>query len=274
MTEFALMIEGQDGLNWRLWQDIARTVEDVGYVGLYRSDHFTNPRGPYKDSLECWTSLTWLAAHSQRLDFGPLVSPVSFRHPSMLVRMAAAVSDLSGGRLQFGVGAGWQDREHTNYSYHLGTMSERMSRFRESVQIFAHLLHSEEPLTFDGKHYKLHEAVLLPRPQNRVPIVIGGSGKQVTLPLVARYGDEWNTGAKPIDQYRELNTHLDKLLDEAGRPRSAVKRSVMTFIGARTPEQVKEEIDALAEAGVQRIMLNWSRFDDLAGIKALAKALI
>src|SRR5260221_13063670 len=124
VTEIALMIEGQDGLNWDCWQGIARTAEDAGFVGLYRSDHFTNPRGPYKDSLECWTSLTWLASHTSRLDFGPLVSPVSFRHPSMLVRMAAAVDELSGGRLQFGIGAGWQEREHTNYSYHLGSISE------------------------------------------------------------------------------------------------------------------------------------------------------
>jgi alkanesulfonate monooxygenase SsuD/methylene tetrahydromethanopterin reductase-like flavin-dependent oxidoreductase (luciferase family) len=85
-------------------------------------------------------SLAWLATHTSRTGLGPLVSPVSFHHPSMLVRMAAALSDLSGGRLQFGVGAGWQQREHTNYSYHLGDMPERMGRFRESLHIMAHLL--------------------------------------------------------------------------------------------------------------------------------------
>ena len=105
------MIEGQDGINWERFQKIAQVAEDAGYIGLYRSDHFTNPQGPYKDSLECWISLAWLASHSSRIVFGPLVSPVSFRHPSMLVRQAAAVSDLSGGRLQLGVGAGWQERE-------------------------------------------------------------------------------------------------------------------------------------------------------------------
>jgi F420-dependent oxidoreductase-like protein len=274
VIEIALMIEGQDGLNWDRWRKIARVAEDSGYVGLYRSDHFTNPSGVYKDSLECWTSLAWLATNSSRLVFGPLVSPMSFRHPSMLVRMAAAVSDLSGGRLQFGVGAGWQDREHTNYGYHLGGVPERMARFRESVQIMSHLLRSDEPLTFEGKHYTVREAVLLPRPQHHVPIVIGGSGRQVTLPLVARYADEWNTGAKPPEQYRELNAHLDALLDKAGRPHSAVRRSVMTFIRDRTPEQVKEEVGALEAAGCQRVMLNWPRFDDTAGIAALAKALL
>src|SRR6266542_6305570 len=225
MTEIALMIEGQDGLNWERWQRIARVAEDSGYVGLYRSDHFTNPQGPFKDSLECWTSLTWLATHTSRLQFGPLVSPISFRHPSTLVRMAAAVDDLSGGRLQFGIGAGWQDREHANYGYALGAVPERMARFREAVQIVSHLLREDEPLTFAGKHYQLREAVLLPRPRRSggPPIVIGGSGKQVSMPLAARFADEWNTGFRTAEQFRELNAYMDELLDRAGRPRTAVR---------------------------------------------------
>ena len=268
------MIEAQDGLNWKRWQNIARVAEDAGYVGLYRSDHFTNPQGPYKDSLECWTSLTWLAAHSSRLEFGPLVSPLSFRHPSMLVRMASVVSDLSGGRLRFGVGAGWQEREHFNYGYGLGNVPERMGRFREGVEIIAHLLHSDEPLTYKGKRFELHDAVLLPRPSHKVPIVIGGAGRHVTLPLVVRYADEWNCGPRSPEQFKEANTYLDRLLDKAGRPRSSVRRSMMTFVRDRKPSQVKDEVLALDAAGVQRVMLNWPNFDDMAGIAALAKALV
>ena len=200
------MVEGQDGLNWDRWRRIARVAEEAGFVGLYRSDHFTNPAGPFKDSLECWMSLALLATETQRIEFGPMVSPVSFRHPSMLVRQAAAVADLSGGRLQFGIGAGWQGREHTSYSYHLGDVPERMARFRESVQIMAHLLRSDEPLTFAGKHYQLHEAVVLPRPRHRVPIVIGGGGRRVTLPLVARYADEWNSAARPPEEFAEISS--------------------------------------------------------------------
>jgi F420-dependent oxidoreductase-like protein len=300
MSDIALVVEGQDGLSWKLWQEIARTAEDAGYVGLYRSDHFTNPVGPYKDSLECWVSLAWLASHSTRLEFGPLVSPLSFRHPAMLVRMAAAVADLSGGRLQFGIGAGWQEREHTNYSYHLGGIRERMGRFREGVQIIAHLLRDQAPLTFEGKHYQMHDAVLLPRPMHRVPIVIGGSGRHVTLPLVARYADEWNSGGRPPEQFQEVNAYLDSLLDRAGRPRSTVRRSMMVFLRygrdqadlearlaarpvpeflrrnmlAGTPGQIKDHIAALEAAGVQRVMLNWmDNFEDTAGMANLARTL-
>jgi F420-dependent oxidoreductase-like protein len=301
MIEIALMIEGQDGLNWDRWQKIARVAEDAGYVGLYRSDHFTNPQGPYKDSLECWTSLTWLASHTSRLEFGPLVSPVSFRHPSMLVRVAAAVDDLSGGRLHLGLGAGWQDREHTNYGYNLGSVGIRFARLREAVRITAHLLRSPEPLTFSGKFYELNEAVLLPRPKRpgRPPIVIGGSGKKLTLPLAARYADEWNAAFRPPDQFAELSAHLDTLLDDEGRPRSAVRRTMMTGVRfgrnqaeldahlagravpevlqrglvVGTPNQVREQVATLESAGVQRLMLQWLDLDNLAGIEALAKAL-
>src|SRR5260221_9914999 len=106
--ELALMIEGQNGLDWPRWQRIAGEVERLGFAGLYRSDHFTNPQPPEKDSLELWVSLTWLADHTRRLRFGPIVSPVTFRHPALSARMALQVDDLSGGRLTLGLGAGWQ----------------------------------------------------------------------------------------------------------------------------------------------------------------------
>jgi F420-dependent oxidoreductase-like protein len=273
MIEIALMIEGQDGLNWDRWRRIAQVAEDAGYVGLYRSDHFTNPQGPYKDSLECWTSLTWLASHSSRLDFGPLVSPVSFHHPSNLVRMAAAVDDLAGGRLWLGVGAGWQEREHTNYGFALGSVPERMTRFREAVHIISHLLHSDEPLTFRGKYYTLQDAVLLPRPARRVPIVIGGSGRQITLPLAARYADEWNIAFRTPEQFRELSAHLDSLLDGEGRPRSAVRRTLMTRLEYARHDQLREQVAAFAAAGVQRLMLQWLDLDDVDGIAAVGRLL-
>src|SRR5690242_17952718 len=104
--DVALMIEGQHGLTWPRWQAVAELAEEMGFVGLYRSDHFTNPSLPDLPSLELWASLTWLASHTRRLEFGPLVTPVSVRHPAQMARMAAAVDDLSGGRLHLGLGAG------------------------------------------------------------------------------------------------------------------------------------------------------------------------
>ncbi|MBA3532219.1 MAG: LLM class flavin-dependent oxidoreductase [Ardenticatenales bacterium] len=103
MIEVAIMVEGQNGLTGARWQRLAKAVETLGFVGLYRSDHFTNGAPPDKDSLELWVSLTWLASHTTRLEFGPLVTPVSFRHPVFTARIAKDVDNLSGGRLTLGV---------------------------------------------------------------------------------------------------------------------------------------------------------------------------
>lgn len=123
--ELSIMIEGQDGLTWPRWQRLAQAAEDFGFAGLYRSDHYTNMNPPEKDSLELWVSLTWLASHTKRIHFGSLVAPFSFRHPSMTARMAAAVDDLSDGRLVLGLGAGWQVREHEMFGLDLLELPER-----------------------------------------------------------------------------------------------------------------------------------------------------
>jgi len=165
--DVAIMIEGQNGLTWPRWQRIVRAVEDLGFAGLYRSDHFTNMNPPDLDSLELWVSLTWLAANTKRIVFGPLVTPLSFRHPVMTLRMATAVDDLSGGRLTLGLGAGWQVREHTNYGFDLLDVRGRFARFREGLEIATRLLRQAEPVTFSGTYFRVQDAVLLPRPRRQ-----------------------------------------------------------------------------------------------------------
>jgi F420-dependent oxidoreductase-like protein len=307
MLEIAIMIEGQNGLNWPRWQRIARAVEDLGFAGLYRSDHYTNSEPPDLDSLELWVSLTWLAGHTQRIEFGPLVSPVSFRHPTMTARMAAAVDDLSGGRLILGLGAGWQEREHNNYGWDLLDVPGRFARFEEGLQVISSLLTSDDPVDFQGQYYGLKEGILLPRPKRSggPPILIGGNGPQRTLPLVARYASEWNAVYIPAGKFRELNAQLDELLRSSGRKPAEVRRSLMTGLvfgrsqaelnrkvaersggeydgaGLRelglvvgTAPQVVEQLSALAEAGVERVMLQWLDLDDLDGLEALANGII
>lgn len=300
--EVAIMIEGQDGLTWPRWQRLVRAVEDLGFVGLYRSDHYTNADPPDKPSLELWVSLTWLASHTRRIEFGPLVSPVSFRHPTMTARMAAAVDDLSGGRLTLGLGAGWQEREHHNYGWDLLDKPDRFDRFEEGLEVVSRLLHQEQPVDFSGRYYRLSEAVLLPRPlrPGGPPILIGGNGPTRTLPLVARYADEWNGVFITAARYAELNARLDGLLEERGRRPGEVRRSLMTQVVfgrnemelkqklevhtlaelrqaghvVGTPAGVNEQLAELAEVGVQRVMLQWLEQDDLDRLEALAKAVL
>lgn len=299
MLEIAVMLEGQNGLNWERWQRIAKAVEDLGFVGLYRSDHYTNATAPDKDSLELWVSLTWLACHTKRIEFGPLVTPISFRHPTMTARMARDVDALSGGRLTLGLGAGWQEREHTNYGFDLLDLKSRFRRFEEGIQIITRLLHGDAPVNFAGQYFRLNEATLLPRPQRRIPILIGGNGAKKTLALVARYADEWNAMFQTPENFARLNTRLDELLAEhEGEPRR-VKRSLMTGcivgkddtevqhkIAARnrtyeqlrergvvvgTASQIVEQLGELEQAGVQRVMLQWLDLDDIDGLERLAQ---
>lgn len=177
--DVAIMLEGQNGLTWPRWQRIARAVEDLGFAGLYRSDHYTNANPPDKESLELWVSLTWLASHTERIRFGPLVSPVSFRHPTLTARMAAAVDDLSGGRLTLGLGAGWQEREHANYGWELLDVAARFARFEEGLEVITRLLQSDMPVDFTGAYYRLRDAILLPRPARPggPPSSSGGTGR-------------------------------------------------------------------------------------------------
>lgn len=304
MLEVAIMLEGQNGLNWARWQNIARLVEDAGFVGLYRSDHFTNMNPPDKDSLELWVSLTWLASNTKRIEFGPLVTPVSFRHPALTARMAAAVDDLSNRRLTLGLGAGWQEREHHLFGFDLLDTKPRFERFEEGLHIITGLLNSDTPLSFDGTFYQLREATLLPRPlrPGGPRILVGGNGQKTTPRLVSQFAQEWNAIFLTPEQFKESNQRIDDALTDAKRDLSSVRRSMMTgcIFGhtdsalqekiesrGRTQEElqqrgiivgsadeVQEQLHRLQEAGLQRIMLQWLDLDDLAGLEALAKAVL
>lgn len=307
MLEVAIMIEGQNGLNWKRWQRIAQVVESCRYKGLFRSDHFTNANPPDMDSLECWVSLTWLASHTNRIEFGPLVSPVSFRNPVHTARMAAAIDDLSNGRLILGIGAGWNEREHVNYGFDLLTSSERFLRLEEGLDVISHLLKTEGPFDYDGKYFHIKEGKLLPRPlrASGPPILVGGNGVRRTLPLVAKYAQEWNAVYLPPADLGRLNAKLDEYLRQQGRLPQDVRRSMMTGCvfgndhedverrvkirtnGQRSVDELRqrgvvvgtaEEIVAqcklIAAAGAQRVMLQWLDLDDISGLEAMADGIL
>jgi F420-dependent oxidoreductase-like protein len=316
MVAISLMIEGQNGLTWPRWKRLVAEVEALGFAGLFRSDHFTNSRPPDKESLELIVSLTYLADRTQRIHFGPLVAPLSFRNPTLLARQAAALDDLSGGRMILGVGAGWQEREHTLFGHDLGDMSTRMARLEEGLEVITRLLHSDTPVTFEGRFYQLRGATLLPRPQRPggPPILIGGNGEKRTLPLVARYANIWNALMLSADEFRQRSTMLDDLLTASGRQPSDVRRTLMTtlyfgrdaaeldrrlawrqndadLVGkplhevvdmlhtrrnvvVGTPDTVTAQIQSLARAGVEELMLQWFDLDDIGGLRDFATTVL
>jgi F420-dependent oxidoreductase-like protein len=302
MTDINVMVEGQDGVNWERWQRIVRTVEDSGFDGLFRSDHFTKPEGPYTDSLELATSFTWLADNTERITFVSLVMPLSFRVPVFTARMAKEVDNLSDGRLTLGVGAGWQEREHGAFGYDLLEVPERFDRFEEGLAVVRNLLRSEEPVSFDGEYQQLSGAKLLPRPERPTPILVGGNGRNRTMPLAAAYADEWNSVWTTPEEFSELCEHMDGLLREEGRDPEAFTKSVMTRVVfgrdeaelerlveeetdaesvaelqesaviVGTEDEVVEEIERFEVAGADRIMLQWLELDDTERLEAMGDA--
>src|SRR6266567_3087779 len=229
MVAVSLMIEGQHGLTWSHWKQLAGEVEELGFAGLFRSDHFTDAQPPDRASLEMIVSLTYLADHTQHIHFGPLVAPLSMRNPMFLARQAAALDDLSNGRMILGVGAGWQEREHNLFGFELGDTATRMARFAEGLEVITRLLNSDTPVTFEGKFYHLRGATLLPRPQRPggPRILIGGNGRKRTLGLAARYADIWNAVFLSPTAFREHSAALDDLLQAAGRQPGEVRRTLM-----------------------------------------------
>lgn len=186
---------------WDAIQDIAAHCEATGWDGVYVADHFM-PNGPDEtpldgDTLECWTTIAALAASVPRVRLASLVASVTYRHPALQAKIAAAVDQVSKGRLSLGIGAGWQLNEHSSYGLPLGTNRERMDRFEEAVQILHSLLRKPRT-TFDGQYFQLTEAPNQPGPvQDRLPLLIGGAGERRMLPLAARYADEWNAWTTP-----------------------------------------------------------------------------
>jgi F420-dependent oxidoreductase-like protein len=289
--KISIMIEGQNGLNWTNWKNIVDIVENDGFYGLYRSDHFTNANPPDKDSLELWTSLTYLATTTKRIRFGSLVSPISFRNPVFTARMAAAVDDLSTGRLKLGLGSGWQEREHQNYGFELLGIKERFLRFEEGLFIISQLLRSNDPITINGKFYQLKDAILLPRPNRKEgpEILIGGNGEKYSFPLVVKYAKEWNAIFLTPEKFKEKTTLLDQLLVAKSKMPGEIRRSLMTNLtygqnqerlkkklNGRDPKdmtqrgiivgssgQVTERLHEYQQTGLDEIMLQWIDLEDM-----------
>lgn len=238
------MLEAQEGLTWDRWFRIAQRVESLGLDSLWRSDHFFSLMGhTERPALECWTSLTALAQRTQRIQFGPLVSPMTFRHPALLARMGAAVDLLSNGRLVLGLGAGWNDAEHQAFGIALPPLKERFDRLEEGIAVIK-ALWSGGPVDLEGRYYPLRGAAAYPRPrqQPRPPVLIGGDGEVRLLRIVAREADEWNSHAAGPQVYAAKRARLEEHCRAAGRDPASIRRSWMGgIVIGRDDGEVREK---------------------------------
>ncbi len=224
-----LMIEGQEGVTWEDWVRLARLTEEHGLEGLFRSDHYTAIIRADAPALDAWATLAGLAAVTERIRLGTLVSPSTFRHPSVLARMAATVDHMSGGRVDVGMGSGWYEREHEAHGFPFLDGRQRFELFAEQVEIVVRSW-TEERFDHDGASYRLRDQQALPRPvqQPHPPLVLGGTAKPRFAALAARYATEVNTLGAPNDDLRARKAVLDRACEEAGRDPATLAYSVMT----------------------------------------------
>jgi F420-dependent oxidoreductase-like protein len=245
-----VMFDAQEGLDWDLWASFALEIEELGYESVWSSDHLVSLVGfPQRPRVDAWTAMTWLASATKRLRFGPLVSPITWRHPSILALTAASVDALSGGRLEVGIGAAWNEYEHQSFGIEMPPMGTRFEMLDESAQVLR-LLWSQEEASFNGRHFTLDRAHAHPRPANGSgpPLVIGGTGEKRTLPIVARRADEWNAYGLTVETYRAKRAVLERCCEQAGRPASEISHAVVAPLAiGETEEAVRARIAKLHE---------------------------
>ncbi len=229
-----LMIEGQEGVTWDDWVRLARLTEEHGLEGLFRSDHYTAIIRRDADAHDAWATLAGLAAITERIRLGTMVSPATFRHPSVLARMAATVDHISGGRVEVGMGSGWYEREHEAHGFPFLDARQRFALFSEQVEVVV-CSWTEERFDHEGPAYRLRDQLALPRAlqQPHPPLILGGTVKPRFAALAARYATEVNTLGAPNDELRERKAALDRACAEAGRDPATLGFSVMTacFVG-------------------------------------------
>ena len=228
------------------WPDLSAIWREADGERFFHAgwvfDHFYPPRGSIRPMWESWTVLASLAAITERLRLGVMVSSNTFRHPALLAHMAASVDQVSNGRLEIGLGTGWHEAEHAAFGIDLPAAAERWGRFAEALEIVDGLL-TKDSFSFDGDYFKLADATLAQKgiQQPRPPLLIGGIGPKRTLPLVARWADHWNyfDPEAPPEALRDRHQLLKDLCADLGRDPDDIEVSVQM----RRPETAEELTD-------------------------------
>jgi F420-dependent oxidoreductase-like protein len=300
------MIEGQNGVTWPQWEALGRACEEHGIPELFRSDHYLNLGGiADRGSLDAWGTLCGLAAVTSTVRLGTMVSPATFRHPSLVAKLVTTADHISGGRVDLGLGAGWHEREHEAYGFPFASTRERMDVLEEQLQVVLGNW-GDETFSFSGEHYTLRELEAQPKPIQRPhpPLIIGGSGGRRSAELAARFGDEYNTPFAAGDELRQRRQRVVDACEQAGREMLSFSLMTGIVLGAdeadlrdrarrlseRSPDfgglsdappawivgtvdQATEQLLELREAGVDRVMCQHLLHDDLDVIALLGEEL-
>jgi alkanesulfonate monooxygenase SsuD/methylene tetrahydromethanopterin reductase-like flavin-dependent oxidoreductase (luciferase family) len=285
-VRICLMIEGQEGVTWEQWLALAQAAEAAGLDGLFRSDHYRSiVRGEPSGALDAWATLAALAARTERIRLGTMVSPVTFRPASVLAKNVVTVDHVSGGRVELGIGAGWYELEHETYGFPFRTARERVDELaRQLAEITRQWTEADDVCP-------------APLQRPRPPIVVGGRAKPRTVALAVRFADEYNTVSPTVDEARERRRAVDDAARAAGR--EPLRFSMMTgcVVGrdagdvaerlghvnaitgrqaepppiAGTLDEVVATLQAYEAAGVKRAMLQHLYHEDVEMVGLLGE---
>jgi F420-dependent oxidoreductase-like protein len=226
-VRFALMTEPQQGYSYQDILEMARAAETAGLEAFFRSDHYLSfPGEAGQPTTDAWTTLAGLARETSRIRIGSMVSPVTFRLPGVLAKIAATVDEMSDGRVELGVGAGWNEAEHAQLGIPYPDARGRMDRLEEGLRIVRGLWDEPDGWSFEGRHYQVTGSLF--RPRGRRPhLIVGGTGKPRSMRLGATYCDEYNVSSSAPAEVREINARLDATCEKVGRDPATLDRSVM-----------------------------------------------
>jgi alkanesulfonate monooxygenase SsuD/methylene tetrahydromethanopterin reductase-like flavin-dependent oxidoreductase (luciferase family) len=284
-----ILVEGEDALTWPSWRETVTAAEELGFDSVWISDHLLSSDGEDRGGLDAWMALAVAAATTRRITLGPLVTPITFRLPGLLARMALGLQSLSGGRFVLGLGAGWNEREHATFAIPFPPAPERLHLLDSGLALIRRIVNTQ------------------------VPILLGGGGRG-TLRLAARYADEWNLTTSSPRAFEPLSQTLDQACQVVGRDPASVRRSVAVgvLIGrdgnelcgraerlrrvvpgldevpaeqmvshvrehgwvAGTPDEVLAAVRNLAEVGVERVMLGHYDVDDTSALELIAREVL
>ena len=311
---FALMTEAQQGVNYVDQLALVRRAEAAGFEAFFRSDHYQSFPGPAgRPTTDAWTVLAGLARETSRIRLGALVSPVTYRLPGAFAKAVTTVDEMSGGRVDVALGAGWHEEEHRRHGVAFPPIGERADMLEEQLAILHGLWEEPDGWSFHGSHYTVEDALFRPKPVQRPhpPIIVGGEGSPRSFRIAARYADEFNVTSSGPDRVADRFRLLDEACRAAGRDPSTIVHSAMvgTVIGADeaelavrkrailsavtteeageewfaareqrwiigTPDAARSMVRRFAEAGVQRLVLQDFLPWDLAMVDLLGLELI
>jgi F420-dependent oxidoreductase-like protein len=266
------MIEGQEGVTWDDWLALARSAEENGLEGLFRSDHYASVMGARaRGALDAWATLAGLAARTERIRLGTLVSPGTFRHPSVLAKAVVTADHISDGRIELGMGAGWLESEHAAYGFTFPNRSVRLELFAEQIEI-VHRQWTEDTFDFHGRHYRLRDCRALPKPVQdpHPPLIVGGAAGRGTVEPAVRWADEYNTIFAPVETARERRRTLDEACERAGRDPATLPLSLMTMCvvgadAAELRERAGRVLKVTGETGEPERFLDENRASGVVG---------